>query len=217
MVDWVVFFYALQYYSTHPLTLSTAFKLFGLVFIVFNLNSAQFAVAHEIMHKPGWRRAVGTLHMIKTLNMHFTYEHVFGHHRKVATPEDPASADRGQNVYSFFIKSYFGAYKNVFKMEKENGKSFWNNLLVWSIIGSLTFCCFINAMFGGQAFCFFLIQVVGAVFYLEVINYIEHYGLRRKKLADGSYEKVNIRHSWNSPHRFSNYLFFKLQRHSDHH
>lgn len=72
-------------------------------------------------------------------------------------------------------------------------------------------------MFGLQAFSCFLMWVSGAVFYLEVINYIEHYGLRRKKDANGDYEKVTVRHSWNSPHRFSNYLFFKLQRHSDHH
>ena len=62
-----------------------------------------------------------------------------------------------------------------------------------------------------------MIQVLGAVFYLEAINYIEHYGLRRKKNIEGEYEKVTVRHSWNSAHRFSNYLFFKLQRHSDHH
>lgn len=57
----------------------------------------------------------------------------------------------------------------------------------------------------------------GGIFILELINYIEHYGLRRNRLQDGTYEKVNIRHSWNAPHRISNYLFFKLQRHSDHH
>lgn len=56
--------------------------------------------------------------MLKTLNIHFTTEHVFGHHRKVATPDDPASAEKGDNVYSFFLKSYFGAYKSVFEMEK---------------------------------------------------------------------------------------------------
>lgn len=85
IVDWSVFFYSLNYFSSRDFTLATSFKLLGLVFLIFNLNSAQFAVAHEIMHKPGWRRALGTVHMLKTLNMHFTYEHIFGHHRKVAT------------------------------------------------------------------------------------------------------------------------------------
>jgi alkane 1-monooxygenase len=68
-----------------------------------------------------------------------------------------------------------------------------------------------------QCLVIFLFQVAGAIMYLEIINYIEHYGLKRKKLSNGEYEKVNIKHSWNAPHRFSNYLLFKLQRHSDHH
>lgn len=79
-------------YSTTDLTLPSFFSLIGFAIVVSNLNAAQFAVSHEILHKPGWRRIVGTLHMLKTLNMHFTYEHIFGHHRKVATPEDPASS-----------------------------------------------------------------------------------------------------------------------------
>lgn len=62
-----------------------------------------------------------------------------------------------------------------------------------------------------------LLVAMGSIFYLEITNYIEHYGLRRKKLPDGNYEKVTIRHSWNASHRMSNYLLFKLQRHSDHH
>ena len=79
-------------YSTTDITLTSFFRLIGFAIVVSNLNAAQFAVSHEIMHKPGWRRIIGTLHMLKTLNMHFTYEHIFGHHRKVATPEDPASS-----------------------------------------------------------------------------------------------------------------------------
>ena len=167
-----MFFYSLNYYSTHALTLSSAFTMLGLVFIIFNVNAAQFAVAHEIMHKPGWRRVIGTLHMYKTLNMHFTYEHVFGHHRKVATPEDPASAEKGINVYQFFIRSYLGAYKNVYEMEKQEGKNIFNNLMTWNIIANVVFCLCICNFYGGQAFVLFLLQVLGAVFYLEVINYI---------------------------------------------
>lgn len=71
-------------------------------------------------------------------------------------------------------------------------------------------------IYGVQAGVLFLVEAFGSIFYLEAINYIEHYGLRREKI-NGVYEKVTIRHSWNAPHRFSNYLLFKLQRHSDHH
>ena len=79
------------------------------------------------------------------------------------------------------------------------------------------FTMLIFFMFGVQGGIAFLVSAFGSIWYLEAINYIEHYGLRRKKLPDGTYEKVTIKHSWNSPHRFSNYILFKLQRHSDHH
>jgi alkane 1-monooxygenase len=72
-------------------------------------------------------------------------------------------------------------------------------------------------VYGFQGFVLFLITAFGAIFYLEAINYIEHYGLQREKKSDGTYEKVTIKHSWNAPHRISNYLLYKLQRHSDHH
>ena len=142
---------------------------------------------------------------------------IFGHHRKVATEEDPASAEKGITVYRFFLRSYFGAYRSVYRMEKESGKPLCKNLMIWSMVANLVFCTLIYMFYDAKTLVFFVAQVLGAVFFLEVINYIEHYGLRRKKLSDGSYEKVTIKHSWNSPHRFSNYLFFKLQRHSDHH
>ena len=72
-------------------------------------------------------------------------------------------------------------------------------------------------MFDLRRLWYALLSALGGISMLEIINYIEHYGLQRKKLPDGTYEKVNIRHSWNAPHKFSNYLFYKLQRHSDHH
>lgn len=118
------------------------------------------------MHKPGWRRVLGTLHMIKTLNMHFTYEHLYGHHRKVATPEDPASAQKNENVYRFFIRSYLGSYVSVYNMEKAKNKKIYENSLILSVLASLVFCGVVIAGFGLQAFCFFLVQVLGAVFYL---------------------------------------------------
>lgn len=191
--------------------------------VIIHVNAAQFAVAHELMHKPGIQKVIGsylsmlgTLHMLKTLNIHFTHEHVLGHHRRVATAEDPASASKGTNICRFFLRSYFGAYREVYLRDKQLGKPVYQNTIFLSLLSSTIFCSLIWGMFGTQAFLCFLVEVVGAVFFLEAINYIEHYGLRRKKNGE-EYEKVTFRHSWNSAHRFSNYLFFKLQRHSDHH
>ena len=102
-------------------------------------------------------------------------------------------------------------------MEKQAGKTFLNNYLILSIVAEVLFTALMFFMFGFKGGIVFLISAFGSIFYLEAINYIEHYGLQRKKLPDGNYEKVTIKHSWNAPHRFSNYLLFKLQRHSDHH
>lgn len=91
------------------------------------------------------------------------------------------------------------------------------NYAILSIVGSLAFMYLVYLCFGLQGMIINSIMAVGSVIYLEGINYIEHYGLQRKLLRNGEYEKVTILHSWNAPHRFTNYFFFKLQRHSDHH
>lgn len=155
--------------------------------------------------------------MSKNLYTHFTYEHLYGHHRKVATPEDPASSPQYISVYQFFLSSLVGSWKSVYNMQKEEGKSFFTNYAILSIAWSVTFTSLIFLGFGAKATVFFLVQGLLSIFFLELINYVEHYGLRRKKNEDGTYEKVTIRHSWNAPHRFTNYVLFKLQRHSDHH
>ena len=90
-----------------------------MIFIFSNLNAVQFAVAHELFHKPGFNRWLGTIHMSKNLYMHFTYEHIFGHHRKVATPDDPASSLQGQSLYAFLPQTFFGSYKSVFKSQQD--------------------------------------------------------------------------------------------------
>jgi alkane 1-monooxygenase len=103
-------------------------------------------------------------------------------------------------------------------MQKDNDhKPFFLNYAVLSIVASIGFIFAIYHFYSLQTTILFILEAFLSIFYLEGINFIEHYGLFRQKLANGEYEKVNIRHSWNAPHRISNYLLFKLQRHSDHH
>lgn len=208
----------LAYFSTFEWTLWGTFNLVALFYIFSNLNSLGFMIAHEIFHKPGsFNRILGTVHMSKNLYMHFTYEHIFGHHRNVATPLDPASAHQGLNIYSFVWRSFTGSYKSVYKMQKELNKPFYANYAVLSVAGAVAFTFFIYLLYGPSVTIFFVCEALFSIFYLEAINYVEHYGLARKQLPNGEYEKVTIRHSWNAPHRFTNYLLFKLERHSDHH
>jgi len=155
--------------------------------------------------------------MLKMHYMHFTYHHLYIHHRFVATPEDDASADKGQNVYKFVYNSIINSWISVYREEQKIGKSFFKNYAILSIFESLIFDFLLVYFAGWKMFLIHLATVLGSVIYLEDINYVEHYGLRRKKLSNGEYEKTTILHSWNAPHRFSNYVMFKLQRHSDHH
>lgn len=177
------------YFSQFEFTFWGSVNLAALFFIFSNLNAVQFAVAHEIFHKPGlFNKILGTVHMSKNLYMHFTYEHLFGHHRRVATPEDPASSRQGENVYEFFIRSFTGSYRSVYEMEsKEAKKPFFLNYAVLSVAAAIAFSAAVFWAYGFQTLVFFLLEAYLSVFYLEAINYIEHYGLSRKKLANGEY------------------------------
>ena len=96
ILDWAIFFRTCIMMQYFTLSWSTLFHIVGIIFITINLNAAQFAVAHEIMHKPGkFYRILATLHMSKCYYMHFTYHHLYGHHMNVATPSDPSTALKG--------------------------------------------------------------------------------------------------------------------------
>ena len=173
VLDWALFFKTMRYFATFELSLYSGFNLIALLFAFSNLNAVHFAVAHEIFHKPNkLDRIVGTLHMSKNLYMHFTYEHVFGHHRRVATPEDPASARKGENLYKFVVRSFFCSYKSVYDMEKEAGKPFLLNYCVLSIAAAIGFTSLIFAYYPIQAAILFVIEAYYSIFYLEAINYI---------------------------------------------
>lgn len=156
---------------------------------------------------------------------HFYIEHVRGHHRMIGTPKDPATAYLGEPWYKFIVRSVFGQIKNFWSCENEKLKrkgvtglaAFLSNKLVIFHIGHLAYLSFIYYVFGLRGLAFVLFLFVYAVTLLETINYIEHYGLVRKKDENGVYEPVMHKHSWNAPQMYSNYMLFRLQRHSDHH
>jgi alkane 1-monooxygenase len=150
---------------------------------------------------------------------------VKGHHKNVATPLDPASSSLGETLFQFFPKTFFGSYKSVWRYETKRLEKqkvtgilalLYNRLITFNIAHVAWVAC-VSYFFGWMGMIFVLLYAFLTVFLLETINYIEHYGLKRKKDENGVYEPVNIKHSWNAPHRYTNYLLFKLQRHSDHH
>lgn len=155
--------------------------------------------------------------MINSLYIHWTVEHVIGHHRNVATPLDPATAPKDITFYKFYPRTVKGTWLSCYEIEKQKGKPTYLNLAILSLVSNVVTSALVYHFYGSKALLVYIIGGVISFSLLEAINYIEHYGLLRKKLPNGEYERVNIRHSWNTPHRFTNYFMFKLQRHSDHH
>lgn len=185
----------------------------------FGLN-----VGHELGHKKTTlERSLAKFVLAMGAYGHFFIEHNKGHHRDVATPEDPASSRMGETIYSFVQREIPGAFKRAWALEQKRlaaaGKSVWSleNEILQPALISLVLYTVLFALFGWVMLPFLLIVIGWGAFQLTSANYIEHYGLLRKRLEDGRYERCQPHHSWNSNHRFSNWAVFHLQRHSDHH
>jgi len=181
-------------------------------------------IAHELMHRPKKvDRFLSKLIMASVLYGHFCIEHVKGHHVRVATPNDPATAKRGQSLYGFFLQSISGTLLHSFSLQKlfleeHNIKMFsFKNELFVTLICSFFFISVSWFFFGFYGLLLFVLQAIWAVLLLEATNYIEHYGLLRSKNKSGKYESVSYKHSWNSNHAISNWILFHLPWHSHHH
>ncbi|MGW4092532.1 alkane 1-monooxygenase [Nocardia sp. NPDC004750] len=180
--------------------------------------------AHELGHRvERLERWLAKIALAQSGYGHFFVEHNRGHHVRVATPEDPASARLGESLWEFLPRSVSGSFRSAIALERERlarkGKSWWsvqNHILqAWSmtlgLFGALV------AAFGYQVLPWLLLQAVIGFGLLETVNYVEHYGLLRARRPNGSYARCSPRDSWNSDHLVTNIFLFHLQRHSDHH
>lgn len=209
----------------------TWLEMIGFTLSVMVLSSGMINVAHELGHKQHkFAQFQSQLTLMTVCYMHFFIEHNKGHHVNVATPKDPATSKKNQTFYSFWTQSVIGSWKDAWKIEKRrltrrnlsiwsfHNQMLWYALLPIAFVSSLTL---ILAFLGQAQFLaipiFFFAQSFLAFSSLEAVNYVEHYGLLRKEVKPGHYERVNPLHSWNSNHMVSNFLLFQLQRHSDHH
>lgn len=181
-------------------------------------------VAHELCHRRSEpEQSLAKLLWFSVGYLHFHIEHRLGHHFRVATPEDPASARLGESLYAFFCRSIPGGWRSAWRIERARlaqlglSPACWRNQMLWFAALPPAFALALGGLWGWQAGAFYLAQSAIAILILELVNYLEHYGLERRRLADGSYERVDIRHSWNSSQRLTNYILLKLQRHADHH
>lgn len=181
-------------------------------------------VAHELGHRNSKQETfMAKLLLLPSHYTHFYIEHNHGHHLHVSTPEDPSTAKLNQSLYSFWLQSVFGTYIKAWKIQKNlnivNNISFlsYKNAMLWFTVLQIFYLIFIFFFFGSKGLFISLFSGIVGFLLLETINYIEHYGLKRKKLPSGRYERVSEIHSWNSNHILGRIILYELTRHSDHH
>ena len=180
--------------------------------------------AHELGHKrESSERWLSRVALAQTAYGHFVIEPTRGHHVRVATPEDPASARLGESFWAFLPRTVIGSVHSAWGIEAARldrlGKRHWSlhNDIVGAWLMTVVLFAALAIVFGPVVLPYLLLQAVLGFSLLEVVNYLEHYGLLRQRREDGRYERCRAEHSWNSNNVASNVLLYHLQRHSDHH
>jgi alkane 1-monooxygenase len=204
------------------------FAKLGLAISIGCIGGIGINTAHELGHKREQNeRWLSKIALAQSFYGHFYIEHNRGHHVRVATPEDPASSRFGENFYQFWLRTVLGSLKSAWNLEKKRigrrdkhpfrisndvlnawlmSAVLWGGMIAWLGVGIAPYL---------------LIQAVVGFSLLEVVNYMEHYGMLRQKVGVAGrkqrYERVDPSHSWNSNNIATNVLLYHLQRHSDHH
>jgi alkane 1-monooxygenase len=196
----------------------------GLALTMAMVSGIAINTAHELGHKrASIERWLSKVALAQSGYGHFFIEHNRGHHVRVATPEDPASARLGESFYAFLPRTVIGSLRSAWDLERvrlarmeRSSLTLHNDILnAWAM--SVVLFAVLALVFGPIVLPYLLIQAVVGFSLLEVVNYLEHYGLLRGKREDGRYERTRPEHSWNSNSVASNVLLYHLQRHSDHH
>ena len=200
-------------------------EIFGRIWVMGLLcGTLGINVGHELGHRSKrFEQVLAKMLLLTSLYMHFFIEHNKGHHKRVATPEDPSSARLGEWVYGFYFRSiifsYISAWHIASNDARKKGKSAFslhNEMIQFHLI-EIAFVALIFFTFGWLTTLYFLAAATIGILLLETVNYIEHYGLQRKAIAEGKYERAMPNHSWNSDHVIGRVMLFELSRHSDHH
>ena len=185
---------------------------------------AVFVVGHEMIHRrTTWERRIGEFLLASASYPQYATEHLYIHHAKVGTPHDVGSAPKGESFWRYFPKEVASNLTNSWKSAAERlarrrlpvwhySNQFWRYGLFVAFWYALVFW-----MSGIWAVLVFALLGLGCVFSMKISNYLQHYGLRRVRLPNGRWEKVMPRHSWSADWKFSNWMFFNMQRHADHH
>jgi alkane 1-monooxygenase len=213
--------WAAWYVTAHDLSVASEL---GLALTVGTVAGVGINTAHELGHKRDkLERRLSKVALAQTGYGHFYVEHNRGHHTRVSTPEDPASARFGESFWRFLPRTVGGSLRSAWGLaagaQRRKGQRVWSlrNDVLNAWVLSIALFAGLVAWRGPGVIPFLVVQAVFGFCLLEVVNYIEHYGLLRQRVANGRYERCRPTHSWNSNHRASNLVLYHLERHSDHH
>ena len=191
----------------------------GLLCGIFGIN-----VGHELGHRANpFEQFLAKALLLTSLYLHFFIEHNKGHHKRVATNEDPASARLGENLFAFYPRTIFFSFISAWQIANKEVKRkghrvlSWHNEMIQFTFIQLVMLLLIGYFFGLFILGYYFIAAFIGICLLEAVNYIEHYGLSRKQIEPGKYERAMPIHSWNSNHVVGRMMLFELSRHSDHH
>ena len=220
-LQYLTFFWGLWMVVDGGLSL---FAQIGLTLTIGAVGGIGIANAHELGHKKDkLERWLAKVVLAQTGYGHFEIEHNRGHHTRVATPEDPATARFGETFWRFFPRSVVGGVRSGWRLEKQRlarkGSGPWNlrNDVLNAWVMSVVLFAVTIAVLGPAVIPWLILQAMFGFSLLEVVNYLEHYGLLRQQDETGRYERTRPAHSWNSDHIVTNVVLYGLERHSDHH
>ena len=206
---------------------SDAFALWEdllLVYILAVEAQAVFIVGHELVHRRRkWERRLGEVLLASASYPQYSTEHVYIHHAQVGTPQDAGSVPKGVSFWTYFPREVVSNITGSWRVIRERlarkrlpvwhvSNPFWRYGVLLAFWWGLTYW-----MGGAWAVLVFIGLGMFCVFSMKLSNYLQHYGLRRVRLPNGRWEKIMPRHSWSADWQFSNWLFFNMQRHADHH
>jgi len=212
------------FYLAHDPQLMFLPYLGAALFMGFMAGILGIPFAHELFHSSSKvDRFLGRALLTTVCYTSYSVEHVRWHHKYYGTELDVGTAPKGESFYRFFLKNLKGSYVSPWILEKRNskrrGSSFWlvHKAMLSYVVSIALFLGVVFFFAGIRGLAYALMQSFMAIFTLETMAYIQHYGLKRKKNKNGSYERATARHSWDCYHRYTQVLSFNAARHADHH
>ena len=201
-----------------------AWEIALLAVVLVLVGQTVFVVGHELVHRrSSWERHLGEFVLASASYPHYATEHVYIHHPMVCTPADPGSAPRGMSFWRYLPREIASNLTGAWKFEKKRlarsrlpvwhySNPFWRYALFAGAWYALVY-----ALGGVWAVLIYAVACSSVVFSMKVSNYVQHYGLRRVRLPSGRFERVLPRHAWSADYKFTNWLYYNMQRHADHH